>query len=249
MYGSSPLLFGANEPRADLLFHSSHLFRSDAYWVERRCSCSWRQPWFHPAWVVVVAIEMRFSLLSRHHAPNMATHCWLTSYDDVDNNRRPPRQVKSNEQYGLGRAEFHKQLIFSMFSMKSIFKMLLNASNRKHCIFIIERWNVDLFNGTNRPEIHLLWRSEISSEALLSWGTFPKTFIRRQFCPSEKRLKDHCAHCSVAAISFSISLHAPSSSPLYRRGRGKQFAGSTVDRRRKSGWFPNISSLIKAAAP
>lgn len=69
------------------------------------------------------------------------------------------------------------------------------------------------------------------------------------FCPSNKRLKDHCAHCSVAAISFSISLHAPSSSPLYRCGRGKQFAGSTVDRRRKSGWFPNISSLIKAAAP
>lgn len=34
----------------------------------------------------------------------------------------------------------------------------------------------------------------------------------KMFCPSNKRLKDHCAHCSIAAISVSISLHAPSSS-------------------------------------
>lgn len=87
----------------------------------------------------------------------METHCWLTSYDAVDNNRRPPRQMKSNEQYGLGRAEFrNNSYIFIVFSMKNVFKILLNASNRKHCIFIIERWNGDLSNGTNRPEIHFV---------------------------------------------------------------------------------------------
>lgn len=181
IYGSSPLLFGANEPRADLLFHSSHLFRSDAYWVERRCSCSWRQPWFHPAWVVVVAIEMWFSLLSRHHAPNMETHCWLTSYDDVDNNHRPPRQVKSNEQYGLGRAEFHNSLIFSLFFYEKYFQNFVKCSEQKKklCFY---HWKVkwSSLNGTNRPGIHLLWRSEISS--VKNKLCYAKELSQRRLC-------------------------------------------------------------------
>lgn len=152
-----------------------------------------------------------------------------------------------------GGRSFTTLLYFHCFSMKNIFKILLNAPNRKKLCFYHWKVKWSSLNGTNRPGIHLLWHSEISS--VKNKLCYAKELSQRRlclifFCPSKKRLKDHCAHCSVAAISsFSISLHAPSSSPLYRRGRGKQFAGSTVDRRRKSGWFPNISSLIKAAAP
>lgn len=75
----------------------------------------------------------------------METHCWLTSYDDVDNNRRPPRQVKSNEQYGLGRAEFHNSLIFSLFFYEKYFQNFVKCSEQKKTVFLSLKGEMKFF--------------------------------------------------------------------------------------------------------